>query len=99
MVLDTGEKVTAALVREVAQEELAAADDGSATWRQAHDLLLKVALDEEYADFLTLLSLRAAGLNRPGGGYDDMTAPIATKAQISTASTANRGQTNRRYRS
>lgn len=54
VVLDTGEKVTAALVREVAQEELAAADDGSATWRQAHDLLLKAALDEEYADFLTL---------------------------------------------
>ncbi|MFC0599157.1 malate synthase A [Streptomyces palmae] len=53
--------VTAELVRTVAAEELAAvrAEIGEQAfaaghWQQAHDLLLKVALDEEYVDFLTL---------------------------------------------
>lgn len=54
-------RVTPELTREVAAAELAAirADIGEEAftaghWRQAHDLLLTVALDEDYADFLTL---------------------------------------------
>ncbi|MFI6208400.1 malate synthase A [Streptomyces sp. NPDC051041] len=61
VVLDTGERVTAGLVREIAAAELADIRAGigedafaAGAWRQAHDLLLKVALDEDYADFLTL---------------------------------------------
>ncbi|MEU6524032.1 malate synthase A [Streptomyces sp. NPDC046924] len=61
VVLDNGERVTADLVRGVAAEELAAvrAETGEEAfaaghWQQAHDLLLKVSLDEDYADFLTL---------------------------------------------
>ncbi|MBQ1093247.1 malate synthase A [Streptomyces sp. B93] len=61
VVLDNGETVTADLARRVAAEELASirADLGdeafaAGNWQQAHDLLLKVALDEDYADFLTL---------------------------------------------
>ncbi len=54
-------RATPELVRAVAAEELAAirgelGDEAFAagTWQQAHDLLLKVALDENYEDFLTL---------------------------------------------
>ncbi|MFJ8312848.1 MULTISPECIES: malate synthase A [unclassified Streptomyces] len=54
-------KATAELTRKVAAEELAAirAEIGeeafaSGKWQQAHDLLLKVSLDTDYADFLTL---------------------------------------------
>jgi malate synthase len=61
VVLDNGEKVTAELARRVAAEELAAiraqiGDEAFAagSWQQAHDLLLQVALDERYVDFLTL---------------------------------------------
>ncbi|GAA2450220.1 malate synthase A [Streptomyces macrosporus] len=61
VVLDTGEKVTPELVRALAEEDLAGirAELGeeayaAGRWRQAHDLLLKVALDRDYADFLTL---------------------------------------------
>ncbi|CAM5279849.1 malate synthase A [Streptomyces fumanus] len=61
VVLDNGERVTAELARKVAAEELAAiraeiGDEAFAAgnWQQAHDLLLTVALDEDYADFLTL---------------------------------------------
>ncbi|MEU8550316.1 malate synthase A [Streptomyces roseoverticillatus] len=61
VVLDDGEKVTAGLVRAVAAEELAAIRSelgeeayAAGRWQQAHDLLLKVALDEDYAEFLTL---------------------------------------------
>ncbi|MFG2511010.1 malate synthase A [Streptomyces sp. NPDC048584] len=61
VVLDNGEQVTAELARKVAAEELAsiraeAGEEAFAAggWQQAHDLLLKVALDEDYADFLTL---------------------------------------------
>ncbi|MFJ8358065.1 malate synthase A [Streptomyces sp. NPDC093984] len=61
VVLDNGERVTAELAREVAAQELRniKAELGeeaftAGKWQQAHDLLLKVALDEDYADFLTL---------------------------------------------
>ncbi|WP_432082140.1 malate synthase A [Streptomyces sp. WAC 04229] len=61
VVLDNGEQVTAELARKVAAEELAniRAEIGDETftagnWQQAHDLLLTVSLDEDYADFLTL---------------------------------------------
>lgn len=53
--------VTRELAREVAAEELAAirAEVGeeaftAGRWQQAHDLLLTVSLDDDYADFLTL---------------------------------------------
>jgi malate synthase len=61
VVLDNGEPVTAELARKLAAEELAAvrAEIGeeaftAGTWQQAHDLLLTVSLDPDYADFLTL---------------------------------------------
>lgn len=61
VVLDTGERVTPELVRALAAEDLAQlrAELGEQTfaagrWQQAHDLLLKVSLDESYVDFLTL---------------------------------------------
>ncbi|OII67898.1 malate synthase A [Streptomyces sp. CC77] len=61
VVFDNGERATPDLAREVAARELAAiraelGDDAFAAgrWQEAHDLLLKVALDEDYEDFLTL---------------------------------------------
>ncbi|GAA3051339.1 malate synthase A [Streptomyces glomeratus] len=58
---ENGEKATPELARRVAAEELAniRAETGEEAfaaghWQQAHDLFLKVALDEDYADFLTL---------------------------------------------
>ncbi|WP_414504321.1 malate synthase A [Streptomyces sp. NEAU-L66] len=61
VVFENGEKATAELVRTLAAEQLAAirAEIGeeaftSGKWQQAHDLLLKVALDADYAEFLTL---------------------------------------------
>ncbi|MEV4441723.1 malate synthase A [Streptomyces sp. NPDC049577] len=60
VVLETGEKVTAELVRRIADEELAAVreETGAAfaggRWQEAHDLLLRVALDEDFAEFLTV---------------------------------------------
>lgn len=58
---ENGEKATAELTRKIAADELDAlrAELGeeafaAGNWRQAHDLLLKVALDETYEDFLTL---------------------------------------------
>ncbi|MER6126078.1 malate synthase A [Streptomyces sp. NPDC001795] len=58
---ENGEKATPELARKVAAEELEniRAEIGAEAlaaghWQQAHDLLLKVALDEDYADFLTL---------------------------------------------
>ncbi|MCC8336970.1 malate synthase A [Streptomyces sp. R1] len=61
VVLDNGEQVTADLARKVAAEELAniraeIGDEAFAAgnWQRAHDLLLTVSLDEDYADFLTL---------------------------------------------
>ncbi|MEV5982461.1 malate synthase A [Streptomyces sp. NPDC052114] len=61
VVLENGETVTADLARKVAAEELdairAEVGDEAFTggkWQQAHDLLLQVSLDADYADFLTL---------------------------------------------
>ncbi|MEW1993769.1 malate synthase A [Streptomyces coelicoflavus] len=61
VVLDNGEQVTADLARKVAAEELANIRGeigeeafAAGNWQQAHDLLLTVSLDEDYADFLTL---------------------------------------------
>ena len=55
------QRVTAELVRRVADEDLAALREelGAETfaageWQRAHDLLLRVALDEKYEAFLTL---------------------------------------------
>ncbi|MFD6230411.1 malate synthase A [Streptomyces sp. NPDC060232] len=61
VVFENGKTATAALTREMAAEELAAlrAELGeeafaAGKWQQAHDLFLKVSLDADYADFLTL---------------------------------------------
>ncbi|MFE0176922.1 malate synthase A [Streptomyces sp. NPDC059002] len=61
VVFETGQTATADLAREVAAAELAAiraeiGDEAFAAgkWQQAHDLLLQVSLDADYADFLTL---------------------------------------------
>ncbi|MBT2492889.1 malate synthase A [Streptomyces sp. ISL-96] len=61
VVFENGEKATPELARKIAAEELAAVraeigDEAFAAgrWQQAHDLLLTVSLDEDYADFLTL---------------------------------------------
>ncbi|MFB7590869.1 malate synthase A [Streptomyces sp. NPDC056169] len=61
VVFENGKTATPELAREVAAEELAAirAEIGeeafaAGKWQQAHDLLLHVSLDADYADFLTL---------------------------------------------
>ncbi|WP_328667104.1 malate synthase A [Streptomyces sp. NBC_00322] len=61
VVFENGELATPELARKVAAQELAAirAEIGeeafaSGKWQQAHDLLLHVSLDADYADFLTL---------------------------------------------
>ncbi|MFJ9624504.1 malate synthase A [Streptomyces sp. NPDC101181] len=61
VVFENGEHATADLAREVAAEELAAIREevgeetfAAGKWQQAHDLLLQVSLDQDYADFLTL---------------------------------------------
>ncbi|MFB7466102.1 malate synthase A [Streptomyces sp. NPDC056224] len=61
VVFENGLTATADLTREIAAAELAAirAEVGeeafaSGKWQQAHDLLLQVSLDADYADFLTL---------------------------------------------
>ncbi|MEU8618559.1 malate synthase A [Streptomyces sp. NPDC048623] len=61
VVFENGKTATPELTREVAAEELAAirAEIGeeafaAGKWQQAHDLLLHVSLDADYADFLTL---------------------------------------------
>ncbi|MER6845854.1 malate synthase A [Streptomyces platensis] len=68
VVFENGEKATADLVRTIAAEQLAAirAEIGadafaSGQWEQAHDLLLKVALDADYAEFLTLPAYELLG--------------------------------------
>lgn len=59
VVFENGEHATADLARKVAAEELAAIREEigqeaftSGKWQQAHDLLLQVSLDQDYADFL-----------------------------------------------
>ncbi|MCX4965667.1 malate synthase A [Streptomyces sp. NBC_00654] len=61
VVFENGEHATAELARRVAAEELAAIREETGEeaftagrWQQAHDLLLQVSLDQDYADFLTL---------------------------------------------
>ncbi|MER5307202.1 malate synthase A [Streptomyces sp. NPDC002773] len=61
VVFENGETATPELARKVAAEELAAirAEIGeeafaAGKWQEAHDLLLHVSLDADYADFLTL---------------------------------------------
>ncbi|MGW7051594.1 malate synthase A [Streptomyces sp. NPDC054887] len=61
VVFENGRKATPELACAIAAEELAAiraeiGDEAFAAgrWQQAHDLLLTVSLDEDYADFLTL---------------------------------------------
>ncbi|MEU1486987.1 malate synthase A [Streptomyces sp. NPDC005752] len=61
VVFENGEHATADLARKVAAEELTSiraeiGDEAFETgkWQQAHDLLLQVSLDQDYADFLTL---------------------------------------------
>ncbi|MFJ6854374.1 malate synthase A [Streptomyces sp. NPDC091271] len=68
VVFENGEHATADLARKVAAEELDAirAEIGdeifeSGKWQQAHDLLLTVSLDEDYADFLTLPAYEQLG--------------------------------------
>ncbi|MFD7067035.1 malate synthase A [Streptomyces sp. NPDC059913] len=68
VVFENGEHATAELARTVAAEELAAiraevGEDAFAAgkWQQAHDLLLQVALDQDYADFLTLPAYEQLG--------------------------------------
>ncbi|MFE4334175.1 malate synthase A [Streptomyces sp. NPDC056831] len=68
VVFENGEHATADLARKVAAEELAAirAEIGdkafdAGKWQQAHDLLLQVSLDQDYADFLTLPAYEQLG--------------------------------------
>ncbi|MFH8568690.1 malate synthase A [Streptomyces sp. NPDC017993] len=68
VVFENGEKATAELVRTVAAKALAdiraeVGEDAFAAgkWQQAHDLLLQVALDADYADFLTLPAYELLG--------------------------------------
>ncbi|MFD7921662.1 malate synthase A [Streptomyces sp. NPDC059740] len=63
-----GEKVTPELVRTVAAQDLAAvrAELGeeafaASRWQEAHDLLLRIALDTDYAEFLTLPAYELLG--------------------------------------
>ena len=58
---ENGELATPELARKIASEELSEirAEIGEEAfaaghWQQAHDLLLQVSLDADYADFLTL---------------------------------------------
>ncbi|MGW9120620.1 malate synthase A [Streptomyces sp. NPDC055663] len=68
VVFENGEHATAELARRVAAEELDAicaeiGDEAFAAgkWQQAHDLLLQVSLDQDYADFLTLPAYEQLG--------------------------------------
>ncbi|MEU4504179.1 malate synthase A [Streptomyces sp. NPDC024089] len=68
VVFENGKHATAELAREVAAEALAAirAEIGdeaftAGKWQQAHDLLLQVSLDQDYADFLTLPAYEQLG--------------------------------------
>ncbi|WP_435176203.1 malate synthase A [Actinacidiphila sp. bgisy145] len=61
VVFEGGRQATAELVRQVAADELLAIRDEigedafmAGRWAEAHDLLIRTALDAEYVDFLTL---------------------------------------------
>ncbi|SEM28573.1 malate synthase A [Streptacidiphilus jiangxiensis] len=54
LLADTGEKVTAALVREIVATELAAMKESEGRWDEAARLFEQVALADEFVDFLTL---------------------------------------------
>ncbi|MFI1398077.1 malate synthase A [Streptomyces sp. NPDC020681] len=61
VVFENGELATPELARKVAAQELTAIREeigeeafAAGKWQQAHDLLLHVSLDADYADFLTL---------------------------------------------
>jgi malate synthase len=51
---DTGEKVTASLVREIVATELADMKQTEGRWDEAARLFEQVALADEFVDFLTL---------------------------------------------
>ncbi|WP_042373143.1 malate synthase A [Streptacidiphilus neutrinimicus] len=51
---DTGEKVTASLVREIVATELADMEQSEGRWDEAARLFEEVALADEFVDFLTL---------------------------------------------
>ncbi|MEV6165670.1 malate synthase A [Streptomyces sp. NPDC052052] len=68
VVFENGEHATPDLARKLAAEELTAirAEIGdeafeAGRWQQAHDLLLQVSLDQDYADFLTLPAYEQLG--------------------------------------
>ncbi|WP_406465313.1 malate synthase A [Streptomyces sp. NBC_00111] len=68
VVFENGEHATAELARKVAADELAGirteiGDEAfeAGRWQQAHDLLLQVSLDQDYADFLTLPAYEQLG--------------------------------------
>jgi malate synthase len=65
---ENGDKATPELARKVAAEELSAIRQeigeeafAAGRWQEAHDLLLRVSLDEDYADFLTLPAYEQLG--------------------------------------
>jgi malate synthase len=65
---ENGDKATPELARKVAAEELDAIRKeigeqafAAGRWQEAHDLLLRVSLDEDYADFLTLPAYEQLG--------------------------------------
>jgi malate synthase len=51
---DTGEKVTAPLVRDIIATELGALKETDGRWDEAGRLFEEVALADEFVDFLTL---------------------------------------------
>ncbi|GAA3868093.1 malate synthase A [Streptomyces sedi] len=65
VLLDNGERVTRAYVRQVAADQLVGIRDEvgedayvAGGWERAYDLLMEIALDESYVDFLTLPAYR-----------------------------------------
>lgn len=68
VVFEGGEQATAELARKIAADELTAIEKeigaeafAAGKWQQAHDLLLTVSLDADYADFLTLPAYEQLG--------------------------------------
>lgn len=103
VVLDTGERVTADLVRAIAAQELETIRDETGAeafaaghWQQAHDLLLRVALDEHFADFLTLPAYQLLRADRSAKPGRPLPAPVSrggpTSPAVRTACRAGRGR-------